>query len=160
VNGRPYDIYPYEGRLSDVKHLKLLLRWEKGRAVGEPSLCILSTDCSLDFVTIQEYYDVRWNIETGYRFFKDLLGFDQYQLLSTKGIERFWELEFLTYDISGDPTRQVAGFQLCLNHWGCRASNSARTSWPTRHVYLRTGHRPKTCRPSAERTSYRLGSID
>jgi IS4 transposase len=99
VNGRSYDTYRYEGRLSDIKHVKLLLSWDKGKAVGVPSLCILSTDCSLDFVTIQEYYDVRWNIETGYRYFKDLLGFDQYQLLSDKGIERFWAIQFLTYNI-------------------------------------------------------------
>jgi hypothetical protein len=26
------------------------------------------------------FYYVRWNIETGYRYFKELLGFDQYQL--------------------------------------------------------------------------------
>nr|WP_263325082.1 transposase [Neobacillus sp. Marseille-Q6967] len=47
---------------------------------------------------ILQYYNVRWNIETGYRYFKELLGFDQYQLLSMKGIERFWFLEFLMYN--------------------------------------------------------------
>jgi len=41
---------------------------------------------------------VRWNIETGYRFLKDFLGFDQYQLLSQKGIERSWCIQFLTYN--------------------------------------------------------------
>ncbi|MFA1711108.1 hypothetical protein ACDX66_05315 [Peribacillus frigoritolerans] len=30
--------------------------------------------------------------------FKELLGFDEYQLLSHKGIERFWYIEFLTYN--------------------------------------------------------------
>jgi hypothetical protein len=40
----------------------------------------------------------RWNIETGYRYFKELLGFDQYQLLSFVGIERFWAIQFLTYN--------------------------------------------------------------
>ncbi|MDV2887665.1 hypothetical protein RYX45_21075, partial [Alkalihalophilus pseudofirmus] len=47
---------------------------------------------------ILRYYEVRWNIETGYRYFKVLLGFDPYQLLSHKGIERFWCLQFLTYN--------------------------------------------------------------
>jgi hypothetical protein len=49
-------------------------------------------------VTIQRFYHVRWNIETGYRYFKELLGFDQYQLLSFVGIERFWAIQFLTYN--------------------------------------------------------------
>ncbi|WP_258525566.1 transposase [Paenibacillus sp. YN15] len=56
----------------------------------------MCTDVSLDLVTIQRYYHVRWNIETGYRYFKELLGFDQYQLLSFTGIQRFWAIQFLT----------------------------------------------------------------
>ncbi|SDJ44498.1 hypothetical protein SAMN04487909_1181, partial [Aneurinibacillus migulanus] len=31
------------------------------------------------------------------RYFKELLGFDQYQHLSHKGIERFWTIQFLAY---------------------------------------------------------------
>ncbi|GEM_PF-4196010 len=50
----------------------------------------------MDLVTIQRYYHVRWNIETGYRYFKELLGFDQYQLLSFEGMQRFWAIQFLT----------------------------------------------------------------
>jgi hypothetical protein len=34
--------------------------------------------------------------QTGYRNFKELLGFDQYQLLSFTGIQRFWAIQFLT----------------------------------------------------------------
>ncbi|HHW36715.1 MAG TPA: transposase [Bacillales bacterium] len=55
-------------------------------------------DSSLDSVTILRYYSNRWQIEVGYRYFKELLGFDQYQLLSHKGIERFWNIQFLTYN--------------------------------------------------------------
>jgi hypothetical protein len=43
-------------------------------------------------------YNARWSIETGYRYFKDLLGFDEYPLLSNIGIERYWCIEFLTYN--------------------------------------------------------------
>lgn len=46
--------------------------------------------------TIQRYYHVRWNIETGYRYFKELLGFDQYQLLSFEVIQRFGAIQYLT----------------------------------------------------------------
>ncbi|MBW8350172.1 transposase [Bacillus sp. IITD106] len=52
----------------------------------------------MDLVTIPRYYEVRWHIETGYRYFKDLLGLDHYQLLSYKGIERYWFMQFFTYN--------------------------------------------------------------
>lgn len=85
-----YKLYTYEGKLSDIENAKVLLSWENEFDSSKSPFCILCTNCSLDVVTILRYYDVRWNIETGYRFFKDLLGFDEYQLLSRKGIERFW----------------------------------------------------------------------
>lgn len=93
-----YNLYTYEGKVSDIENAKVLISWEDGFDSSKSPFCILCTDCSLDVVTILNYYDVRWNIETGYRFFKDLLGFDQYQLLSRKGIERFWCIQFLTYN--------------------------------------------------------------
>ncbi|QWU13226.1 Transposase DDE domain-containing protein [Paenibacillus sophorae] len=60
---------------------------------------MLCTDPSLDFVTILRYYRPRWHIETGYRYFKELLGFDQYQLLSFHGIRRYWAIQFLTQNL-------------------------------------------------------------
>ncbi|GGK00680.1 transposase [Lentibacillus kapialis] len=93
-----YKMYTYEGKLSDIENAKVLLSWENEFDSSKSPFCILCTDCSLDIVTILSYYDVRWHIETGYRFFKDLLGFDQYQLLSRKGIERYWCIQFLTYN--------------------------------------------------------------
>lgn len=92
-----YRVYPYEGPVSEIENVKLLLSWKDDyTASSKPQVCILCTDVSLDLVTIQRYYHVRWNIETGYRYFKELLGFDQYQLLSFAGIERFWTIQFLT----------------------------------------------------------------
>jgi SRSO17 transposase len=94
-----YWVYEYEGPLSEMENVKVLLSWkEEYTASSKLQVCILCTDKSLDLVTIQRYYHVRWNIETGYRYFKELLGFDQYQLLSFKGIERFWAIQFLTYN--------------------------------------------------------------
>lgn len=98
VDGHYYKMYPYEGKLSDIENAKILLSWEDEFDSSKTPFCILCTDSSLNLVTILRYYNVRWNIETGYRFFKDLLGFDQYQLLSYKGIERFWCMQFLTYN--------------------------------------------------------------
>ncbi|WP_150273644.1 IS701 family transposase [Paenibacillus tepidiphilus] len=92
-----YWVYPYEGPVSDIENVKLLLSWkDEYTASSKPQVCLLCTDLSLDLVTIQRYYHVRWNIETGYRYFKELLGFDHYQLLSLQGIERFWAIQFLT----------------------------------------------------------------
>ena len=97
VDGHSYKVYPYEGPLSDVENVKVLLSWEKAFDPSQPPFCLLCTDLSLNLVTILRYYEVRWHIETGYRYFKELLGFDQYQHLSHKGIELFWNLQFLVY---------------------------------------------------------------
>ncbi len=92
-----YWIYEYEGPLSEMENVKALLSWKDEYATSsKPQVCLLCTDLSLDLVTIQRYYHVRWNIETGYRYFKELLGFDQYQLLSFEGIQRFWAIQYLT----------------------------------------------------------------
>lgn len=98
VDGHSYKVYSYEGNLADTEYAKVLLSWENEFVSNKTPFCLLSTDSSLNLVTILRYYNVRWNIETGYRYFKELLGFDEYQLLSRKGIERFWCIEFLTYN--------------------------------------------------------------
>lgn len=92
-----YWIYEYEGPVSEMENVKALLSWKNEyTSSSKPQACLLCTDLSLDLVTIQRYYHVRWNIETGYRYFKELLGFDQYQLLSFEGIQRFWAIQYLT----------------------------------------------------------------
>ncbi|HET7578980.1 MAG TPA: hypothetical protein VFK33_06840 [Bacillales bacterium] len=63
---------------------------------SQTPFCILCTDISLNVVIILRYYNVRWHIETGYRYFKDLLGFDQYQMLSYKGIQQLPRLPTTT----------------------------------------------------------------
>lgn len=98
VGHHQYKIYSYEGNLSDTENATILVSWEDKYDSKKKPFCLLCTDSSLDLVTILRYYEVRWNIETGYRYFKDLLGFDHYQLLSYKGIERYWCLQFLTYN--------------------------------------------------------------
>jgi hypothetical protein len=96
VGGHNYKLYPYEGNLNDSENAKVLLSWENEFDSRKTPFCILCTYSSLDLVTILSYYSLRWNIETEYRYFKDLLGFDEYQLLSQKGIDRYWCIEFLT----------------------------------------------------------------
>lgn len=91
-----YYVYSYEGPLAEIENARVLLSWENEFNSSKTPFCILCTDLSLDLVTILRYYHVRWKIETGYRYFKELLGFDQYQLLSFKAIQRFWVIQFLT----------------------------------------------------------------
>jgi SRSO17 transposase len=98
VGHHRYKIYSYEGNLSDTENATVLISWEDKYDSKTKPFCLLCTDSSLDLVTILRYYDVRWHIETGYRYFKDLLGFDHYQLLSYKGIERYWCIQFLAYN--------------------------------------------------------------
>ncbi len=97
-NQGQYWVYEYEGPLAEIENVKVLLSWEDEFSSDKTPFCILCTDHSLDLVTILRYYHVRWNIETGYRYFKEMLGFDQYQLLSYKAIQRFWAIQFLTYN--------------------------------------------------------------
>lgn len=78
---------------------KLLLSWEEKLDNWRTPFCILCTDLSLDVVTILTYYRTRWHIETGYRYFKELLGFDPYQLLSSQGISRLWAIQFLVQNL-------------------------------------------------------------
>lgn len=91
-----FRVYAYEGPVSDIENAKVLLSWEDSFNPDKTPFCILSTDVSLGIVTILEYYHIRWEIETAYRYFKELLGFDQYQLLSFKAIERYWVIQYLT----------------------------------------------------------------
>jgi hypothetical protein len=95
-NQGTYWIKEYEGPVADIENVKVLMSWQDAYDSGKKPFFILCTDKSLDVVTILRYYDVRWHIETGYRYFKDLLGFDQYQLWSFQAIERFWVIQFMT----------------------------------------------------------------
>lgn len=70
-----------------------LLSWEEKFDPDKLPFSILCTDLTLDVVTILRYYQVRWVIETGYRYFKELLGFDHYQVRSLKAIERHWVIQ-------------------------------------------------------------------
>lgn len=99
VESKRYRVFAYEGPLADTENVQVLLSWEGKFDADVCPFCIVCTDLSLDLVTILSYYRIRWHIETGYRYFKELLGFDQYQLLSFKGINRYWAIQFLTQNL-------------------------------------------------------------
>jgi hypothetical protein len=43
-----YNLYAYEGKLSDIKNAKVLISWKDGFDSSESPFCILCTDCSQD----------------------------------------------------------------------------------------------------------------
>ena len=98
VNNSEYWIYRYEGPLNDIENAVVILTWPKGSFKKPKSLkAFLSTDVSLNTVTILEYYSKRWPIEIFFRQEKLNLGLDKYQIRSIKGIERIWTLQSLVH---------------------------------------------------------------
>ena len=98
VNNSEYWTYRYEGPLNDIENAVVILTWLKDSFKKPKSLkAFLSTDVSLDTVTILEYYSKRWPIEIFFRQEKLNLGLDKYQIRSIKGIERIWTLQSLVH---------------------------------------------------------------
>jgi hypothetical protein len=89
-------VYRYEGKINDLENAVILMCWSKGNLSDKPAF-IVSTDVSLDTATILKYYQYRWDIEVSYRYHKNSLGFDEYQVESLTSIKRFWSMVFMTY---------------------------------------------------------------
>jgi len=71
-----------------------------------------STVLDLDAQSLVDILAIRWQIETFFEYAKDLLGSDQYQLMSAEGILRFWTLiaclmSFLEEQRAADPDPQL-----------------------------------------------------
>ena len=64
--------------------------------VGEASYFV-TTLLDADSQTIITHYANRWEIETFFGDFKELLGSDHYQLMRSRAIERFWALGCCSY---------------------------------------------------------------
>lgn len=91
-----YYTYRYEGKINDIENTIILFSWTK-EDLSNPPVFIICTDVSLDDTKIIEYYQKRWEIETGYRYHKTSFGFDEYQVQSLKSIQRFWSMVYMTY---------------------------------------------------------------
>ncbi|MCX7921559.1 MAG: IS701 family transposase [Clostridia bacterium] len=91
-----YYVYRYEGKINDLENAVILICWSKKDLSDKPAF-IVSTDVSLTTSTILEYYQNRWDIEVSYRYHKNSLGFDEYQVESLTSIKRFWSMVFMTY---------------------------------------------------------------
>ncbi len=91
-----YYVYRYEGKINDLENAVILICWSKADLSDKPAF-ILSTDVSLTTSEILTYYQNRWDIEVSYRYHKNSLGFDEYQVESLTSIKRFWSMVFMTY---------------------------------------------------------------
>ncbi|MCX8179103.1 MAG: IS701 family transposase [Candidatus Aenigmarchaeota archaeon] len=98
VNGKNYYFYKYEGKLNKLENAVILTIWEETFDKSVQPIYLLSTDVSLNPKTIIEYYSKRWDIEVSFRYLKDRLGFDHYQMRSLKAIRRYWLIQYLGYN--------------------------------------------------------------
>lgn len=91
-----YYVYRYEGKINGLENTVILICWSEADLSDNPTF-IVSTDVSLTTSTIIGYYQNRWDIEVSYRYHKNSLGFDEYQVESLTSIKRFWSMVFMTY---------------------------------------------------------------
>ena len=97
TNGRKHYVYRHEGHIKGIENAVILISWIDEFNEDKTPFYLICTDTSLSNKEIFEYYKNRWEIETSFRYQKDRLGLDQYEMRSLKGIERFWELIYLVY---------------------------------------------------------------
>lgn len=98
VKGRTHYVYRYEGAVKGIENIVVLMSWIDEFDSSKTPFYIVSTDISLSSERIIEYYGHRWEIEVSFRYQKERLGLDNYEMRSLKGIERFWELLYLLYN--------------------------------------------------------------
>jgi hypothetical protein len=91
-----YYVYRYKGKINDLDNIVILICWSETDLSDKPSF-IVSTDVRLTTSEILLYYQNRWDIEVSYRYHKNSLGFDQYQVESLPSVKRFWSMVFMTY---------------------------------------------------------------
>ena len=90
VDRRQYYVYRYEGCLSDLEDVAVLISYPKD-AFGLPCAlrAFICTDCTLSAQEILDIYLERWSVEVFFRHAKQKLALDKYQIRSSQGIRRF-----------------------------------------------------------------------
>lgn len=112
VKKQKYYVYRYEGKLNGIENAVVLLNYPE-KAFGNPKAlrAFLSTDVSLTTDEILSYYVCRWPIELFFRQCKDKLALDNYQIRSSKGIQRYWLLMSLAHYICVTGTGKSCAFE-------------------------------------------------
>jgi len=67
-----------------------------------------SSDLDADPATLLGHIAARWDVEVFFSDTKDLLGLDQYQLMTTTAIVRFWTLVFAAYTLIEEERARLA----------------------------------------------------
>ena len=67
-----------------------------------------SSDPDADPATLLGHIAARWDVEVFFGDTKDLLGLDQYQLMTTTAIVRFWTLVFAAYTLLDEERARLA----------------------------------------------------
>ena len=100
VDKRQYYVYRYEGCLSDLEDVVVLISYPKD-AFGLPRAlrAFICTDCTLSTQEILDIYLERWSVEVFFRHAKQKLALDKYQIRSSQGIRRYWLLMSLAHFI-------------------------------------------------------------
>ena len=98
IKGRTHYVYRYEGPIKGIENTVILISWIDEFDSSKKPFYLTNTDVSLSTKKIIEYYGHRWEIEVSFRYQKERLGLDNYEMRSLKGIERFWNLLYLLYN--------------------------------------------------------------
>ena len=81
------------GNLNGIENAAVLLNYPKDAFHSPKALrAFISADVSLRTGEILKKYVERWPIEVFFRQSKNKLAFDQYQIRSSNGIQRYWLL--------------------------------------------------------------------
>ncbi len=67
-----------------------------------------SSDLDADVTTLLGHSAARWDVEVFFSDTKDLLGLDQYQLMTTTAIVRFWTLVLAAYTLIEEERARLA----------------------------------------------------
>ena len=93
-----HHFYRYEGSIKGIENIVILILWQKKHGELIKPFYLICTNTALTTKEIIEYYGYRWEIEVSFRYKKQRLGLNDYEMRSFKGIERFWSLVYLIYN--------------------------------------------------------------
>jgi hypothetical protein len=96
-DGRTVYVHVFQTALQKLGRVQLILVREKRNGkLSEPRYWA-SSDMQADAQTLVDHLAARWDIEVLFADTKELLGLDQYQLLSATALVRFWTLVLAAY---------------------------------------------------------------
>ena len=98
VKGIQHHVYRYEGPIKDIENIVVLIIWQEKNGELRKPFYIACTNTALTTKEIIEYYGYRWEIEVAFRYQKQRLGLEDYEMRTLKGIKRFWSLIYLVYN--------------------------------------------------------------